>query len=86
MPFDLASHQRQRIRALERETQHLQTARRQLERLLAITLTVATGSDCDPLTLLAVIEQLEKDKRVASVDELAQLLRETDPAGIRRAA
>lgn len=80
-PFDLAAHQRQRIRALERDNAHLEHVRQRLERLLALTLRAAAGNDCNPLVLLAVIERIDElaQKPGASYDELAQLLRDTDP-------
>ncbi len=80
MTFDLATHQRERIRSLERHNQHLEHVRQRLERLLAIALKAAAGNDCDPQVLLRVIEQLDAEaERGRSLDELAQLLQETDP-------
>lgn len=79
--FDLARHQRERLRSLERHNAALEQVRRRLERLLAITLRVAAGDDCDPHTLLRVIEQLDQEaERGRTIDELAQLLRETAPS------
>lgn len=59
-PFDLAAHQRGRIRALERDNRHLEQHRNQLERLLAWTLQIAAGRKCEPLVLLAVLEEVDR--------------------------
>ena len=76
--FHLATHQRDRMRTLERENAHLEQARRRLERILAIALRVAVGDDCDPLVLLQVLEEIDR-KRGTPTHELVQLLRETAP-------
>lgn len=73
--FDLAAHQRDRIRALERLNASLERQRNQLERLLAHACTIASPDD--PLTLLRVLERLDNAHRGPSVDELVTLLRET---------
>ena len=50
-------------------------------RLLAITADIAAGNDCNSMVLLAMIEELDRilEKPEPTIDELVQLLRETDP-------
>jgi len=61
----------------------LERERARLERLLALALRVAAGDECQPLTLLAALERIEEEIRRPrsgrTIDELADLLRETDP-------
>lgn len=59
-PFDLAAHQRERIRALERDVGGLEQTRDELLRVLALTVRVAAGKDCDPITLMRVIEEMDR--------------------------
>lgn len=78
-PFDPLDHHRQRTRRAEQHAHALEHVRQRLERLLAITLRAAAGNDCDPLTLLKVIERIDEEaqKPGADYDQLAQLLRDT---------
>ena len=59
----------------------LDRERAKLERLLALALTVAARDDCEPLELLAVLEDLDRimqePRSEPSIDKLAPLLRET---------
>lgn len=75
--FNLAAHQRDRIRTLERHNDALTRHRNQLERLLAHALTIASPDD--PLTLLRVLEHMNDPNRGPTVDELVTLLQETTP-------
>lgn len=71
--FDLAQHRREKIRQLEQSVEHLKTYRGKLERLLAAALIVAVGtSDCPPLALLDVLEDL--DDQGLPVARLRELL------------
>jgi hypothetical protein len=56
--FDLAAHQRERIRRLERDLAGVTGHRDRLERLLALALQVAAGDECEPLALLRALELL----------------------------
>jgi hypothetical protein len=83
--FDLAAHQRNRIRRLERDLAGVTRHRDRLERLLALAVTVAAGDDCEPLVLLRMLELLldadgDAGRSELSVDETVELLRRTDPA------
>ncbi len=63
---------------LEREREHLL-------RVLRLTLLVAAGTECEPLTLLRLID-IAACAELDSANErerLARLLRETDPERIR---
>lgn len=84
--FDIVQHHRERTREAERRAEHLERERSRLERLLALALRVATadGKDADPLALLSVLEELDRavEQDAAEIDELVQLLRDTDPARI----
>lgn len=55
--FDLATHQRERIRILDRRVTVLEAEERRLYRVLWLALRVATrdGQECDPLVLLEVL-------------------------------
>lgn len=94
--FDLASHQRGRIRELERRVHMLEAEERRLYRLLALALRVATrdGRDCKPGALLEVlcaidgtdparpawVEEAQRAAADAENERVLQVLRETDPA------
>lgn len=75
--FDPLAHQRERTRKAEQRCEGLERHRDQLHRLLVLALDVATrhGKDCDPMALLAVLEQVDRQV-FPTVDELAQVLRE----------
>ena len=48
---------------------HLERERRRLERLLALSLRVATaGTDVQPLTLLAVLEEFDREAQHTEVE------------------
>ena len=87
--FDVVEHHRKRTREAERRADHLERRRAELERLLAVCLDVACGhTGVKPLAMLAVLEEMlvQVDEIRAlperkSIDELAQLLRGTDPDG-----
>jgi hypothetical protein len=58
--FSPARYRRQRLVALERRCEYLARERSRLERLLAITLQVATsGTSVTPTALLAVVCELD---------------------------
>lgn len=90
MSFDLAAHHRERTRRAEQYADSLERQRARHERLLALALQIAAGTDCDPLVLLRLLEETldaaDRQPSEFSVDELVQLLRDTDPAKIGRAA
>lgn len=102
MTFDLATHQRERIRELDRRCQMLEAEERRLYRLLALALRVATreGRDCNPGALLealcgidgsnparpAWVEERDVERSAAEIERLVQLLRETDPEAVLVAA
>lgn len=71
MTYDVAAHQRQKIRTLEGDNHALKQHRAKLERLIAHLLPLAARDDCDPLTLLAALD---------TTDELTQLLLEDSAA------
>lgn len=71
MSFDLAAHQRARLRTLEDEVRYLRSHRDRLERLLGYAVTVATaGTETTPLALLAALEDVDA-RASASVDVAA---------------
>jgi hypothetical protein len=87
MTYDLAAHQRERIRTLERDNAGLRTIQGRLERLMALLLRVAAGDDCDPLVLLTVLEHLDSAPHVhpavreaREVIQLEQALRDARAA------
>jgi hypothetical protein len=88
--FDLATHQRDRIRRLEARVGALEFQEQKLVRVLRLALRVATrdGQECSPVALLEVLDTVangEDDLREQDA-RLVQLLRDTDPARLRAAA
>ena len=77
--FDVVAHHRERTRRSELRAEALDRQRVRLDRLLALALRVAAGQHCDPLVLLRVLEQMLDVADATDVDELVQLLRDTDP-------
>ena len=64
---------RERLQFLERE-------RERLERLLALSLRVAThGTDVSPTALLSVLEDVDRPSQPFPIDRLLSVLRETAP-------
>lgn len=86
--FDIIQHHRDRTRRAEARAAMLEHIQARLERLLAITLRAAAGNDCDPLTLLKVIERLDEEagKPGADYDKLAQLLHDPSSDGPKQEA
>lgn len=91
--FDLATHQRGRIRRLEARVGALELTEQKLVRVLRLALRVATrdGRECSPVALLEVLDVVANggDELRAEEQRLVQLLRDTDPDRIpevRRAA
>ena len=84
MSFDVASHHRRRTRLAEGRANGLERELAKALRLLGLALRVAAGDDCDPIVLLRALEQVDEHAQspdASSIDDLAALLRETDPAG-----
>lgn len=89
MTFDLAAHQRERLRDLDKRATMLDAENRRLHRLLALALQLGP---CDPLELLNVLCAIDgtnparpawTEERDADItDRLVRLLRDTDPASI----
>jgi predicted RNase H-like nuclease (RuvC/YqgF family) len=76
--FDLARHQRERIRRLEAELTALRDHRDRLERMLALALQMAThDSSVSPTALLAVLEELDKRVNESPNEKVLRVLRET---------
>jgi hypothetical protein len=76
--FDLAAHQRERIRHLGLENEALRRHRDQLERLLAIALQVATGkTKTTPMALLGVLEEFDALVNETPAEKVLRVLRET---------
>lgn len=74
--FDLDAYRAERIRRLEREVAYLRAHRAQLEALLATALRVAVArTTVDPLTLLGVLEEMER--REAPAELAVRVLVET---------
>ena len=79
-------------RVAERLARSIEARARKYERILALAMRLATsdGRDADPLVSLAMLERLddliESEPPERTLDELAQLLRETDPALFRELA
>jgi hypothetical protein len=60
--FDVEQHRRDKLARLQRENEHLHDHVRRLERLLAQAVDVATrGTGVTPLTLLAVLQELDQE-------------------------
>lgn len=72
--FDVIEHHRHRTRRAEARADGLQRELDNAVRLLTLTARVAAGHDCDPITLLQILEPMTRPE--PSVDELAQLLRD----------
>lgn len=91
--FEVAQHQRDRIRRLEARVGALELTEQKLVRVLRLALRVATrdGRECSPVALLELLDVVangEDDLR-AEEQRLVQLLRDTNPDRIpevRRAA
>ena len=57
--FDLAAHQREKIRRLEAQVEGLERTNRKLYAMLALTSEAAVGqTEVQPLALLAVVEEM----------------------------
>lgn len=100
--FDLARHQRDRVRVLTRRLVFVEAELRRQYRLIGLLLQVATrdGRDCRPSALLellcaidgtdparpAWVEEQERERSAAETERLIALLRETDPSRIGKAA
>lgn len=69
--FNLADHQRRRIRTLERDIRGLEQTRDDLVRVLALTVQVAAGQDCNPVLLMFLIEAYyrQQQERLAALDD-----------------
>jgi hypothetical protein len=76
--FDITQHHRDRTRRAEQRADGLERQLAHAIRLLAITAAAATH---DPIGYLQKL-----DKPEPTIDELAQLLRETNPAPAQAAA
>lgn len=61
--FNLAAHQRQRIRTLEQHVHGLQQVRDDLVRLLALTVRIAAGQDCNPYQLMFLIDAYDRQQQ-----------------------
>ena len=83
--FDVIQHHRARTRAAEARADMLEREREHLRRVLRLTLVVAVGTECEPLTLLRLIDVAACAEFDAANERerLARLLRETDPERIR---
>ena len=81
MSFDVASHHRRRTRLAEGRANGLEQQLAKALRLLGLALRVAAGDDCSPSALVQVLERIDElaQKPGRSIDDLAVLLRETDP-------
>ena len=79
--FDAVAHHRARSRRAEARADALELQRTKLERLLGRALQIAAGSECEPLVLLAVLEEIDRlaAKPAPTIEELVVVLRETDP-------
>lgn len=88
--FDVIAHHRERRRVAELRADGLERQRDRLQRLLTLAVRAAAGKDCEPLVLLRALEEMldtaDTIPNGPSIDELVQLLRETDPAQVPRAA
>ncbi len=79
--FDVASHHRRRTRLAEGRANGLERELAKALRLLGLALRVADGDECEPIVLLRALEQVDEigQRPGASIDDLAALLRATDP-------
>ncbi len=79
--FDVASQHRRRTRLAEGRANGLELQLAKALRLLGLALRVAAGDECEPIVLLRALEQIDEHAQSpgASIDELAALLRVTDP-------
>lgn len=79
--FDVAQHHRDRTRRAEQRANMLEAELAKTIRLLGLAVQVAAGDEADPVTLLRVLEQLDAQptRTEPTIDDLAQLLRETAP-------
>ena len=79
--FDVASHHRRRTRLAEGRANGLELQLAKALRLLGLALRVAAAGECEPTALLQVLERIDEHAQSpgASIDDLAALLRATDP-------
>lgn len=81
--YDPLVHQRERTRKAEARAEMFERELAKALRLAGLVLRVATsdGKDAEPLALLGVLEDLDRQTQhdEAETDALVQLLRETDP-------
>ncbi len=82
--FDLLEHHRRRTRQAEGRANALETQLAKALRLIGLAVQVAAGDECEPIALLQVLEQLDEraQNRGASIDDLAAILRATDPVRV----
>lgn len=76
--FDADAHRRGLNRQLRERVEYLENERDRLQRLLYIACQAAAGNECQPLALLAVIEDLDrvasKPPDTISHDRMVELL------------
>ncbi|MEJ7569923.1 MAG: hypothetical protein WKF41_16870 [Gaiellaceae bacterium] len=79
--FDSVAHLTRRVRRAEQRAEMLERLLAKTLRLLALAIKVAAGTDCDPMVLLTVIEEVDRiaEKPAPTGEELAELLRPTNP-------
>ncbi len=80
--FDHAAHLRDRVRRAEGRAVHLEIELQRAWRVIGTLAEIAAGSDCDPLELLSVAEQIDDRAQIAerwTPGRVAALLRETSP-------
>jgi len=79
--FDILEHHRRRTRLAEGRANGLELQLAKALRLLGLALQVAAADECGPNVLLRALERVDEigQRPGASIDDLAALLRATDP-------
>lgn len=83
--FDLLDHHRQRTRRAEARTNSLERINTQLNRMLADAASLILPEH--PTLFIRLLEEMDRRRRSGpTIDELVQLLRETQPMSVRKGA
>ncbi len=75
-PYDPTYHHRERARKAEQRVSTLEHELSKTIRLLALAVRAAASTECDPLTLLCVLEQ--RDARNTQLERTLRLLQATN--------